>query len=237
MNKVLIVIMFILLGTSLIVVSNMNKGVENSFTIEYQNNKNLLFPDLEGRQEISVGLYRLYNANGITLDYQIYSGKYLMNGTATNNGIIDLMSLQPYNNLEYTSTIYIIDGSYVGSLWFKISQGRDNVSYMQNQLYNYDGLDKKSITATLPNYIKPMILYNTDYTYYNLQFKIQLEKGDISTSYVVPKLIPVYKDNLTQQEKNDIGLGAFGGISKIIKTINDIIKPVGDFINGLLSLF
>lgn len=240
MNKVLIVIMFILLGTSLLVVSNMNKGVENSFTIEYQNNKNLALPDLEGKQEISAGFYRIYDDRGITVDYNVNNGEYEINGT-----IINLPFSIPITNYIYSESQYTL--SYFGLSGYK------NVG-SQLSLYNQKGLPNNSPLIILPD-ISRDIIYNVgNYTSYgnnrrlnlylfsgntfnNYRFKIQLEKGQTATSYVVPKLIPIYKDNLTQQEKQEIGFGAFAGFTEIIRNINGFIKPIGNFINGILSWF
>src|SRR5690554_613550 len=44
---------------------------------------NLAMPDLTGKPEISTGIYRLYNDNGVTIDYNVNSGIISINGTTT----------------------------------------------------------------------------------------------------------------------------------------------------------
>lgn len=231
MNKVLIVIMFILLGTSLIVVSNMGKDVQNSFIVEYHNNKNLALPDLTGKTEITAGLYRLEHIGTFTLDYNIYNGIYTFNGELTTRYDYAI-------NLDvaiYTYTFESVGGSFTAP---DIIQGLYLSGVPSNrQDISYDNLITKKIGTAQANRYYLILSLGGPQSFNNYQIKIQIEKCSTATSYVVPKLIPVYKDNLTQQEKNEIGIGAFGGISKILKTINDIIKPVGDFINGLLNMF
>ena len=72
-------------------------------------NKNLAMPDLTGKPEISRGLYRLYNANGITIDYNIYNGTITINGTPTIRVDYDFTSI-----LETLSPPNIYSYYYVG---------------------------------------------------------------------------------------------------------------------------
>lgn len=234
MNKVLIVLMIILLGTSLIVLTNTNKGVESSFDIEYQNNKNIALPNIEGKTELTIGVYRVIEQSGITVDYDIFSGIWTINGTASTNVWILQKAFE--ENEIYNVSYYYVSGTMTNSMAIGfydiytsgvggfISSGTDN--YTQN----------KNVKSE-QNAIQLLIIPIGSSNYNNYKFKIQLEKGSISTSYTVPKLIPVYKDNLSIEEKQTIGFGAFGGVTQIIKTINNIIKPVNDFINGILNLF
>lgn len=229
MKKIFIVLLFILLGTSLIVLNSIKGTTEQSFTIKYVNNKNVSLPDLTGKTEIIDGMYRYYNENGLTIDYNIYNGIWNFNGTTTSHVGIKLFDILP--DTQYTLTYLAINGTLTGGLYFLTHPPTLAIGGQVNQ--NIDKIFRFNITTQTQFRID----ISSGTSFLNYQFKLQIEKGSISTQYVVPKLIPVYIDNLTQQEKNEIGLGAFGGITKIIKTINDIIKPVGDFINGILSWF
>ena len=238
MKKVFIVLLFILLGSALIVVNNSNKDVKNSFKIVYENNKNEALPDLTNKIEMTDGLYRLHTfSSGVTLDYNVYNGDYIMNGTSTQQ---DAFSITVLQSGTYTLSFNYVSGSMSGSvseigLVVAMPPPDIGATYLyvnkftntaESKTYTHDGLFYLNIILWSPNEV-----------YNNYTFKIQIEKGSLTTPYVVPKLVPMYYDNLSMKEKQEIGLGAFGGITKIIKTINDIIKPVGDFINGLLSWF
>src|SRR5690554_7836471 len=52
-------------------------GLLNSLVKE--NSKNLASPDLEGKEYLGSGVYRLYNNAGITIDYNVYNGVFTIN--------------------------------------------------------------------------------------------------------------------------------------------------------------
>lgn len=230
MNKIFIVLLFILLGSSLIVLNNMDGGTENSFAIVYENNKNIALPDINGKIEIMDGLYRLYDNNGLTIDYNIYNGIWTVNGQYTLTALSYIL-FNVMNNQQYTLTYNYVSGSI--SDYFEYTFASPNIANFFMSLTNYQNDRIITITTTTQN---RYVLYTTNVNIFNnYQFKIQLEKGSQATSYIVPKLIPHYQDNLSLEEKEQIGMGAFGGITQILRSISDIIKPLGDIINSIFS--
>lgn len=234
MNKIFIVLLFILLGTSLIVIMNIKGTTDNSFNIVYENNKNVVLPDLTNDIEIINGLYRIYDSNGITIDYNVYNGIYTINGTVITSPVIYFTNEPIIQPLEIVSmSMFYVSGSTSGNFnWLLGDIGNfaiKNYTVKRENVFT---------TENSTNNTRRLRIYLTNGTIFdNYQIKLQLEKGSQVTNYVVPKLIPIYKDNLTYDEKQQIGMGAFEGIPKIIRTINNILKPVTDFVNGLLSIF
>ena len=232
MNKIFIVLLFILLGSSLIVVNNIKGTTENSFNVVYENNKNIALPDLTNKTEIIDGLYRLNDNNGITIDFNVYNGNYIINGTKTSNFSYIFTDYIPIGT--YTMSYHYVSGSTVSNTLYLGNSGAWNINININTS-NY--MQSMKRTNTQNNQTRLYLDFAETTSFNNYTFKIQFEKGSTATPYVVPKLVPMYQDNLTMEEKQQIGFGAFGGVTQIIKTINDIIKPVGDFINGILSWF
>lgn len=228
MKKVFIILLIILLGTALVIIPNIKGSTDNSFTIEYQNNKNLALPNLTGKTEISGGLYRLYNNNGFTIDYNKNNGNYIYNGTGQAINIL-LGYFEVQEQSDYIMKLYHVSGN-VSDI------SRPRISFTSTSEY----IRGTYADTLISNLNVSQQTFNTQpgtALYENYTIKLQIEKGSQATSYVVPKSIPVYKDNLTYKEKQKIGIGAFSGITNIIKTINNIVQPITNMFNSIIDFF
>lgn len=174
----------------------------NGYTLrEVFENRNMAMPDLTGKTEISAGVYRIYNDNGLTLDYNTNNGHWVLNGTATTNGW-RVFYLFPTNTYTQTATLKHISGSATKSdYWIGLTSGG-----------NYTGAliagDRLTDTYTfnitnLTIDIRSLIILGDVFN--NLTFTIQLEKGSTATPYQVPTNGP-YSDidvsdfNLTSEQ-------------------------------------
>src|SRR5690554_6284356 len=92
-------------------------GLLNSLVKE--NSKNLASPDLDGKEYLGDGVYRLYNANGITIDYEVYSGIFTFNGIASRSVVYDLVEVE--QDTEYNLSYVSISGSIVRYLDFYLA--------------------------------------------------------------------------------------------------------------------
>lgn len=162
-------------------------GLLNSLVKE--NSKNLASPDLSTATYLGNGLYRLYDLNGITLDYNVYSGVFtaqkteitattiqtsffISNVDTTQDVFVSFILIENTNPLDY----FPILQQYVGSTWQKEwSILRENNG-------------QATITTALSDF---RILFDTK-TYNTFKFKLQIEKGDTATPYQVP-YIPALK--------------------------------------------
>lgn len=141
-------------------------------------NKNLLLPDLTGKIDLGKGDFRLYGDNQNYFDYNIYTGIYTVNGVVNigyNNQFYKDFYLK-----QFTYSFYYVSGTFTGdnfnfnyfNLLGDASSGIQDVSY-----------SNKSVVR--PN-LKNIYFVFTDRTFENYKFKLQLEKGDIATSYEPP---------------------------------------------------
>ena len=164
---------------------------------------NLAMPNLTGKEYLGNGVYRLYNDNGITIDYDIYNGYVILNGT-TPTGTTEI-NLDLYRNVVPNGSIvsfgyYYVSGTFehdtpyatlfVNSPNLPADMGLKNgLNYTikavrENYEYNYNG-----------NKLIPRIYLGVGgtITFNNFTFRVQLEKGDTATPYTVPGQIPQYK--------------------------------------------
>lgn len=242
MKKVVVIILIILLGTSIVILNNMNVSTDESFGKVQVPNKNLAMPNLSTATYIGGGTYRLYDSNGIIIDYNENNGYHMINGVATSNIVIYYID-EITMNIEYGSTYYVkyhyVSGSAKSSLGNNILGSmnyRTETTPSAIRLSNVNGA-----TFTVDNEPNNQRGIRADIKagdiFDNLTFRVQVEKGDKATTYVVPKLISLYKDNLTLQQKREIGLGAFNGITNIVNTINGFTETVQNLFNNVINFF
>jgi hypothetical protein len=149
-----------------------NQNVDYSF-------KNVASPDLEGKDYLYDGDYRLYNDRGITVDYNVYNGIYTINGTTTKHLQEILINIE--TDTEYTLSYYAVSGTLTGGMLVLLIKGPPEDIIRQNN----ENIDKQItfITTTQTNI---EFYANVGRTFNDYQFKLQLEKGDTSTPYTVP---------------------------------------------------
>lgn len=148
---------------------------------------NLAMPDLTGKTQISPNVYRLQTVRGITVDYSVKTGTYILNGVFSDgSSTIGITSLRFEMSKGYhTLSFYYVDGNV------------NNNDGLIMQVY--DGVWKTNTTSG--NSINYFVTYdftqdnNTRYYYListvgtvfnNYSFKIQIEEGIIQTPYVKP---------------------------------------------------
>lgn len=167
--------------------------------------KNLAMPDLEDKEYLGDGVYRLYNDNGITIDYNVYNGQYKINGTTT-------------QTLGYPITNYIFEQNDYVLTFYGITGSRAS-GYAQISLYSGTGYPTDNPLIDMPETSSGLITDISNYTVYgamrrlnfyipanitynNYTFKVQLEKGTTATDYEVPG-IPIYKIDDLKYPNND----------------------------------
>jgi len=137
---------------------------------------NLAVPDLEGKEYLGDGIYRLYDNDGITVDYNIYNGVFEWNGTATRNLSFPLAN----NNTlgELTAQLIYVDGDFirVGGVGWLFANTDDLGRIYFNGVGGY-------IKTSVKDGISDDLFFtmNSGTSYNNFKFKLQLEKGDTAT--------------------------------------------------------
>lgn len=166
----------------------------NNYTLrQVFENRNITMPDLSTATDLGGGDYRLYNTNGITLDYNTFSGIYTINGTSIVYMEIDIFNILP--NTEYAVSYIAISGS--------LSGGRLNI-YVANPfllvIYQLNENTSKQNTFLTTNQTRFIFLIDVGRTFINYQFKLQLEHGSTVTPYQIP----------TNGPYNDLDVSQFG---------------------------
>jgi len=143
---------------------------------------NLAMPDLSSATDLGDGVYRVYNINGNTIDYNVNTGVYTLNKT-TLNAIAYVLNQNLIFNQQYTIKIYIISTDYEN---FQVRYRGSEVYKYFLKLNNYQDTFVASINDLIigQGSIEPS---------QTIVFKLQLEKGDTATPYTVPGQIPQYK--------------------------------------------
>ena len=176
--------LFIVLGVFVIPILKFNLQAQEEPLLVYSDN-NLAMPDLEGKEYLGDGVYRLYDDRGITLDYNVYRGEYIVNGTTTSEIYYVIMT---YTNDEplYASAYYI-SGEFTGA---------DDIFIHTNPYHVNNSISFRYTNKSTP-FIVPMsdfrVLFRENTVFDNYKFKLQLEKDDTATPYTVPGQIPQYK--------------------------------------------
>lgn len=154
----------------------------NDYTLrEVFERRNMAMPILTGKTEISTGVYRLYNAKGITIDYNVTNGEYTLNGTAIETPSYTLTNLFPSG--EHTlSYIYVSGQLQQGNIMIN-NAPEYNIGFRN---YTYDYTDNKERTSIQNGQTQLYIQFFADAQVDNFTFKLQLEKGSTATPYQVP---------------------------------------------------
>lgn len=181
------------------------QGIPGEVQIKDLPGYNFAMPDFVGKTEISTGLYRLYNTSGITVDYNVNSGNFIINGTAADGRFIYLTDLPIIQAGQTVSrSTYYVSGS-INIIDFSINFTLGMVDSSKNDMYiNYSNIIVQNTITTSSTDSRRLILYITNGRVFdNFTFKLQVEKGSQATSYTVPGQIPQYSEQfaLRQQEE------------------------------------
>lgn len=141
--------------------------------------KNLAVPDLTGKEYLGDGVYRLYNDNGITIDYNVYNGEYKINGTSTAYFSVIIFNILP--DTEYTLSYIAVSGTLTDGS-FNIPVFSPSILIIQQLQENIN----KQSTFTTTRQTTLRFETGSGRTFDNYAFKLKLEQGDTATPYEVP---------------------------------------------------
>ena len=184
---------------------------------------NLAIPDLSTATYLGDGVYRLYNKNGITIDYNVYNGNFVMNGSLTITTLGDIFRIPMLEDgLTYTISAQEISGTKTGlfavyirtPLQLLLTMVPNQNTFVAGNNNNYIILSDFSIGSVFDNYT----------------FIIQLEKGDTATPYTLPGQIPEYA---TKEQEAWITPTLINGADGTIRYMKDSLGFV--HIEGLLN--
>ena len=175
--------LLLVLGVFVIPILKFNLHAQEDDDYVNYSNKNLAAPYLEDKEYLGDGIYKLYNDNGITIEYDVYSSITEINGTATS--AISYYFVIFSNTLDEYRTISVryVSGTVVSG---------------NNEIGIYDSGTGVGIVITNNNYLSPLLSQSKNNVNQlviyipsgavltNYQFKLQLEKGDTATPYTVP---------------------------------------------------
>ncbi len=167
------------------------QGIPGEVQLKDLPSVNLAMPDLSTATDLGGGVYELHNQNGGTLTYNVYNSEFRLFGNLAAGFLYYFGYQRPLADNAYiqmwktNQVIWENDGSIIGF------GGGQDVQVDINKNKNYDGkvpLETNDMLISTYNLLGGI----------DVSFKIQLEKGDTATPYVVPGQIPQYA--LKQQE-------------------------------------
>lgn len=185
--------------------------------------ENLASPDLSDKEYLGNGVYRLYNANGVIVDYDIYNGEYKINGTGISTTSFVLFSVLP--NTEYTVSFIAGSGTLSGGSFNLFISSPVNVVIQQ---FQENTSKQNTFITTTQTQLRLEIAIGR--TFDNYTFKLQLEQGSTATPYQVP--VDILKQHI-QLEKDK---AYFDGYDEGYDYGNDVGYDYG-FEAGLNEVF
>lgn len=207
MKKIYLILLMLLLlfipATNAVAIYQLDQPISDfdGYTLrQVFQNRNMAMPDLTNAYNLGGGNYRLFNDYGVTLDYNVNSGIYNING----NSNMNFSFIFPYINQNKPITIsqqYVSGYKDWNALFYIITYyNSSGVSGIQNVKDSYYTINDISNEWG--------IFITSDIEYINYQFKIQLEQGSQSSPYQIPSNGPY----------SDVDLGQFNLTSEQIQT-------------------
>lgn len=140
---------------------------------------NLANPDIENKEYLGDGVYRLYQYRGLTIDYDVFSGVFNYNGTTTDSISAILFNVE--QNTEYTISYYPIyvgttPGSFILDVYSPFLRVLNQSNKDEDLINTFTTTTQATVNTSL----------SAGRTYNNYKFKLQLEKGDTATPYYPP---------------------------------------------------
>jgi hypothetical protein len=164
----------------------MGYAIYDDFFINYKDKtqfrKNKLIPDLSTSTLIddSSGEYRVYDANGFTIDYNINSGVYTINGTP----LFDLDEYPISFELELTTGDEITISSYFISQAGTVT---DLDLFMPADILNVNIVDSDTQSLSVNSDFDEIgFRFRTTQTFNDFKFRLQAEFGLEKTDYHIP---------------------------------------------------
>ena len=127
-------------------------------------------PDLTGKTHLGGGVYSLFNANGVSFTYNIYTCIYTLNKSIGYDGFIKLSDIDSSLG-SITLQVWVISGKEQSQLDIMIRQPNEPYIVIGG------GRDYRSISKTLTTENQFSIYLDVNDRFNNFQFKLQLEKA------------------------------------------------------------
>lgn len=199
--------------------------------VSYPNN-NLALPDLNGKTEITHDVIRLYDSNGITIDYNINNGNYILNGTSNDSMFLYLTQLPIIQSLQnITRSIYYVSGTQNTTTSFAWSMEMTDIS--KNEIFiNSNNINQNATTSANIDGHRLRFYVFGNRTFNDYTFKLQLSKGSYVLPYVVPKETIIYAHNQDYTALTEIGSVAITSLTGFIngfKVVGDILQTLVQF--------
>jgi len=207
-KKILFTITLMLIGVfSLVFFAEPVKAQEQN-----QDIVNLASPDLEGKEYLGNGVYRLINST-YTLDYNIYNGYLIFNGSFNEATTATIVSTGTNKLDTYTIKLTEISGTKTinnNNILLTFNSGTTAVFTNVNSDSGYTD------TFTY-NYVR--LYFGLAGVFDNYTVKLQLEKGNTATDYQVP--IQALEQHIQfEQEPVDVYVAYYlDGVEDISKSV------------------
>src|SRR5690554_3156297 len=153
----------------------------------YNNNKNLAMPDLEGKEYLGDGTYVLMDDDVAYATYNVYTGKFYVEKFQQGVSTIAIFTSMEVG-VEYTakiSNLNIINDGFNFSISLQIYYG----SSLNTRHTIWGPTQIENSFTFIQDMNGGRLSFNQVFT---MEFHLQIEKGDIATAYQVP-YIPALK--------------------------------------------
>lgn len=175
--------------------------------------KNLAMPDLTNAIDLGNRQYRIYDYNGITVDYGIDSGNFVMNGSSSGPGYVWITLLNKDTYVENISfSTYYESGCADSGKYQWVVEG-DNKNFW-SYVITFTPENRLWTQEINSNVQRIGLFFREVEALENYTFKLQVEKGSTITPYTIPGKIPQYA---TQEQEAWITPTLLNGATGTIK--------------------
>ena len=167
------------------------QGIPGEVQLKDLPDYNLAMPDLTNAIDLGNRKYRIYDDNGITVDYEIDSGNFVMNGSSSSDDYVwfTLINKDTYfENINFST--YYESGSADSAKfqWVVEAESQNFWSY----IVNLDTVNRIWTQEINSNVQRIGFYLHKALALENYTFKCQMEKGSTTTPYTIPGEIPQY---------------------------------------------